>query len=351
MTSSPTLVGDTNRPSFQPTRFPTLAPTITQRDPPNIDACQLSNDGSTIRCSFDRATDRGGLKRTHPCSELLHFNGIVNALCVWASDESLIIYPTGNGQDQTSELIQIGDVVTLLDFMLRAKCPQLLSSASECLRWPTSGNVFAVLESPVEPLSPSIKIWAPSVLSYCSDYLLDLTSSTGDGGRDWSFYMITITSVVQSNKSVIDAKAISEFYQDQYQFSPPLPLPARVLRGNETYNVNVTLCNFMHRCGSSSTTVQVVDETAQPVVLIKGSVVRHHVRSEPLILQILSYVVICNQTNRVSNMLFSWKILKHGVGYISQPISTSRDPSKFKLPGLGLDVGMYTIEVSVTDQV
>jgi hypothetical protein len=230
-------------------------------DPPQIKTCRFANDGSNFVVTFDISTDRGNFGRSHPCADTFEFPGNMNALCVWQDQVSVKVFPTGNDvQDPSAgNLIEIGDLIAVKENILRAKCPALASDA-ECKQWLTASDTDCSLGPPLAAVSPVVSMSAPSVLSHCKSYTLDLTASSGAGGRAWSQQMINVSSVSQSNTSLVYQSEIVAFYRNEYLFSPPTELQSGYLLGGETYIFTVMFCNFLLQCHTSSTTVEVIKQ-------------------------------------------------------------------------------------------
>jgi hypothetical protein len=252
-------------------------------------------------------------------------------------------------EDATAgSLIEIGDVIAVMKKVLRAKCPALASDA-ECAQWLTAANTDCTLAAPPDPVSPVVSISAPSVLSQCKSYTLDLTASSGSGGREWTQQVINVSSISQTTASLEYQPQIEEFYRSEYSLSPPTALQSGYLVGNETYVFTVTLCNFLLQCHSSSASMEIINMNAMPVVTIAGSSDRLIRRADAVSLLSSAYVGTCNSTNRFSGMTFQWQVSEDGV-VSQQLLSTSNNPFKFGLPGGVLSVGStYTITVLVKD--
>ena len=349
VSSVPTIRGATNMPTFTPTPSPTVIPTIPLVDPPAINMCQISNDGSYISVIFDKSTNRATLKRSHRCVEFLTFDGAANALCVWKENSVLRVYPTGYEFSTTTDLVGIGDKILVKDGMLRANCPTT-ATVEECLKWLTSSNVQCVVTQPDSPLSPEIAISVPSVVSPCTTFILDLTASTGSGGRPWAEVTVNVSSVFVSNRSLISASRITDFYRDDYALSPPTPLTSDYMVENSSYAFTVRLCNYLQQCNSASVTVDVMKLNVIPIVTVAGSPSRRMKRSQTLSISTDAYVSYCNSSSRYSDMILHWEVSEKGVT-IDHLSSTSRDPFKFMLPGLSLSAGhSYTVTIVVTDK-
>ena len=349
VTSMPSFRGATNRPTLTPTSFPTAIPTIPVVDPPEISLCQFSNDGSYVSVVFDKPTDRATLERSHRCVDLLTFHSAAEALCVWKEYSVLRVYPTGYDFSATTTLIGIGDNILVKDGILRAKCPSM-ATLEECLKWMTSSSVQCEISPPHSPLLPEVSISVPSVVSPCTRFILDLTSSTGSGGRPWTTVTINVISTSVSNRSLVSASRMAAFYREDYAMFPPTPLGEGYMMENTSYTFTVRLCNYLQQCNSASVTVEVLKLSVIPVVTIAGSRSRRIKRSQTLSISADAHVAYCNSSKRHSDMSFHWKVTEDGVS-MDHIISTSRDPYKFVLPSFTLNAGhSYTIDIVVADE-
>ena len=353
-TSRPSLFPTTSSTSY-PTIVPTSRPSVVWLSPPQSISCVLANDGSFFTVMFNAKTNRGNYGSSHQCSKLLNFTNNVNSLCVWVDHQTLKVYPSGNGLQSMDSLIQIGDVVSVKEGTLRAKCP-VHASSGECAAWLTASSINCLLAAPLLALKPIVSIVVPVMLSQCKAFTLDITGSTGSGGRDWTTILVSVSSISQSNASLLYEPDIESFFENDFVHSPPTPMPAGFLLENETYVVTVMLCNFLSKCASRSTTVSVVNSNAIPLVTIAGSgSIRQLVRSDPLLLQSSAYVGTCEGTDRYSGMQFKWEIFEDdgsGQGWqLNEAImSISKTPSSFKLKAATLSVGSrYTMTMYVTD--
>ena len=93
---------------------------------------------------YDKPTNRATLERSHRCDDFLTFPGVEKALCVWKDYSVLRVYPTGYDSPSPERLIEIGDVISVKDGILRAKCP-ILASPAECVKWISSSGLQCVV--------------------------------------------------------------------------------------------------------------------------------------------------------------------------------------------------------------
>ena len=114
-------------------------------------------------------------------------------------------------------------------------------------------------------ISPSVSISAPAVIGDCDDLVLDLTSSSGNGGRPWFDIAITVEAL-----GTVNVSTLQRFLSNNYEESPPTPIPAKFLLKDVVYTFIVKLCNFMGKCSQASRRVLVQSKTI-PTVTLPGS--------------------------------------------------------------------------------
>jgi hypothetical protein len=111
---------------------------------------------------------------------------------------------------------------------------------------------------------------------------LDVSSSTGNGGRSWK----TVNIVVQATGVSDGVAALQSYLNQYYTISPPKSIPPSLMLPNYNYIFTVQLCNFLGQCASKSATVQKTSDNSIPLVTIPGSSSRSMSRSQ--VLNILS---------------------------------------------------------------
>jgi hypothetical protein len=343
VTSFPTVLGMTNPPSAQPSLW--------HREAPLISDCQFSGDGRYISVSFDMLTDRAGLEKSHQCSAIFDFKSVSSAMCVWHDHKTVRVFPSGGSLTVTAtELVEIGDTIHLINNTIRAQCPShAVSDDNDCSQWATSENQSCSIRAPLYPIAPVVSISAPFVVAECMEYLLDLTTSTGAGGRQWASFHVSLSTRSGTGYSMSTSQEILDFFKYNYTFFPPLAMSAEPFIEGDFYTFDIELCNFLQQCGNSSTTVQIVTSKKTAVVTIPGSMHKQIQRSEALVLQSSAHVSTCSGDTRTSGMSFSWEILGKNSSRVDI-VSTSTDETKFQLPGFQLTAGVtYTITVTVAD--
>ena len=162
---------------------------------------------------------------------------------------------------------QAGDFITLTGGSLRAACrpgtvcsSNLITEVADSSRVPRfvmSGKTFAqpissvslVIQPPLVTLVPTVMLSLPTQCGACNDLNIDLSASTGNGGRPW-------TSVVWDVQAANGGtKVILAYLDSNYDMIANTVIIPRGLLLSTTYSFGVTLTNFF---GSSTTQTSVV---------------------------------------------------------------------------------------------
>ena len=182
----------------------------------------------------------------------------------------------------------------------------------------------------------------PSVVSSCAGVIVDLTMSTGSGGRPW----LGLTMSVQSDDAK-GATAVEALLNTDFHANTPSTIPSHYFAIGTTYSFSTRLCNFLGACGQATRAVLVYpDERLIPFVTIQGSQLTNIRISDPLLLSSDAYTVDCNETLTRAGLEYTWTVSLDGV---SQPglVSISQDSSKLRLAPFALSV-RRTYEVRLT---
>ena len=125
----------------------------------------------------DSGTDRAGyLGATFDCDALIDFPLASAAKCVWTTSDTLTAT-----LDHRATCIP-DDNITVLGGLLKPYCSYL-----DCSCWPHSNASGPVqIARPDVPLTPVAVFVGSQSIGSCSDVDIDLTTSIGSGGRDWS---------------------------------------------------------------------------------------------------------------------------------------------------------------------
>jgi hypothetical protein len=304
---------------------------------PQLSKVQFSDLGTRLIATFDSATDKGAITASlFACDLLFTFAGADLATCTWETT-SMVTMQLGS-----LATVVIGDDFQLKGGCVRAAC--VSDNTTLCGLYETVPETNATVANADAPVSPIVQISMPSTVSICSPFTLDLTSSTGSGGRD--FQNISITVSTAGSGSLTN---ITEFFET-YVFNPAPAVPAGTLETGG-YNFLVQICNFLQQCTSSSQTIAVIDD-AIPTASIIGSSYREIYRDASLSLQSAASVTECDGTRTTNGLSYFWSAYRvaSSTTLISTLVSTSASPANYRLGAFSLDVStLYEIEVTVID--
>jgi hypothetical protein len=303
---------------------------------PQLVSVASADDGSHVLINFDSNTDKGRGAMQFACSALFSFACADKSSCVWSSSKQVQAFVSAqSGCAAVNSPVSMAAGATV-----RAQCQ--LSACDNSL-WPTASTTASVnVTSSQSTVAPTVAISAPSALGSCDTLSLDLSASSGNGGRSWLSRSITVETLATSN--VTD---LQWFLSNTYKDSPPTPIPAALLSKGYAYNFVVKLCNFMGKCSQGSKRVLVQDK-AVPTVTLPGASLRTVARSAQLLVSSDAYVQGCLSGSRSrSDLAYSWTVSLAGVPQAVP--SLSKDPSRLRLPAYSLQVGsLYDISLKVT---
>lgn len=303
--------------------------------PPEMISARWQTSGLKFTIYFDSNTDMGRLFSPHPCDALFSFDGAHEARCSW-SDPSVCVVSL-NGE----KMLSIDGSIQLLPDVLRAECPE---NCKDGLNWTTAAPMTIVVSRSQSPVKPTCVISAPPTVGNCDSPDIDISSSTGSGGRPWKSANFSVTgSDMESSLSV-------ESLLMTYNLSTgdlPLRIPSGMLKVGDFYDISVQLCNVMGKCCQTTHHMSKTQEKS-PVVGISGSKRLTIKAKQPLSLQARAFVSMCNGSSVTTGLNYEWSVYKED-DIIESITSTSRDPSKFKLTAYTLSPStVYRILVRVS---
>jgi hypothetical protein len=204
--------------------------------PPSFVSAEFTSDGGIAQFTFSHDTNRAEFDNDEfSCEEVLTFPLASSTTCSWVDPMHLIARLNPNSE------LMVGSLVTLQENVITSACDTLVTDCSS-LKF-ASGSME--MSSAVKIL-PVVVVSAPRTVSESSFFVLDLTSSTGSGGRAWR----NVTIVVSSSTAV--TTSVQQFYSQSYSAVPPTPLLPGLLVKQNYYNFFITLCNFLGNCRSTS---------------------------------------------------------------------------------------------------
>ena len=319
----------------------TVLTTDTLPSIPQILYVRFSNDGTSVNVIFDSETNKGDITTaTFDCSRMFLFSGVATSTCSWISPSSIQILLGSSATLYPGNSIFTFNSIS--NIMIQSKC---FFTKSKCLNYLPMVNVTMPILKPLIPVKPKIGISAPLIIGNCDNYVLDLSSSTGNCGRTFS----NISFSVSTNGNVSEAMDAERILNNLFQISPPTSIPSGTFPEGLN-NIQIKLCNFLGVCSQASTQLNVLTNSA-PIVTISGKATISQESLAPLILYGDATMTICSKkiSSTKKNLQYTWKILKnnHQVWNIT---SKSKRKNVFSLkPYALLPNNLYTFQLIVID--
>jgi hypothetical protein len=300
---------------------------------PNITSSAFSDDGLSIRITFDADTDRGqGVEPLYAtefnCANLVVFPDASLAKCSWITRASLfaklhVIAPAA-ARRRLSIVAADSYTVNVVALAIRPRC--LAGATYACSRRPYSSeeNVVAV-QLPANPAVPYVSLSASAKYVSCDDIVLDPSASNGDAGVSWLSIAWSVrgTGDVRFLEEYLNAEAVTDIYS-------AVALPNNFSQRADNFIVTLTLTNFFSRSSNSSIQIFSADGNTRPNTGIAGSSTRVLYRDESFKLSSNASVPECLGLKN-KTLSYVWKVfeMKDGVPVVRKYKSTSNDPRRF----------------------
>lgn len=221
--------------------------------PPKMKSITYSSDGNTILIKFWSPTNQGGFTNRMSCSTFFLSTGLtLRTSCLWVDKSTITIL---NSNDH---FIQVGDNVTLKAGVVKAEC----TVESLCSNWKMNDLQTLTVLPPSVGTIPTVRMAAPDQIGPCDDYVLDLSSSTGFGGRSWKSVSISVRS---SNPNTT---SLQSYLTTINSLARPISISKSYFTSGAVYNFAVTLCNFLDFCGTGVKVLIVSSSNNNPVALL-----------------------------------------------------------------------------------
>jgi hypothetical protein len=149
---------------------------------PALVGAVFSDSGAYIAISFSVPTDQAGITANKwMCDTLFTFMGASIASCSWADLMTVRAYPSpfSTNPNTPGRAVQPGDSFSVVGGKVRSQCRY----GTTCTNNVATAAVRTTVQPPVNPLVPNAVLNVPSSIGACSDLNVDLSSSTGSGGR------------------------------------------------------------------------------------------------------------------------------------------------------------------------
>jgi len=192
-----------------------------------------------------------------------------------------------------------------------------------------------IVAKPVSPVTPVVVAYYASKVSKCSDSEMDVSGSLGSGGRAFRFFWRMQNNSVPYPENLVALVAQTN--------GSVLSIPNNQLTPGTTYNLTVTLCNFLGGNASKELSFYVSTEAIPSLLLSAPSSIYVY---DSLEVMAEAEATICNDSTTVSSTLsYTWKVLGE-----SEIVSTSANPTLFKTGAYSFkSLQTYVIRATVTD--
>jgi hypothetical protein len=318
---------------------------------PTLASARFSNDGSSVIVQFDASTDRGtvaGLPfvSVFPCSKLFLFgpdssgHGASFATCQWNSEATVVTaFPSA-----AHPLYPNNSTVILVSGLVRAACPSSVS-ASTCKSWSPALSSSVVIEPPAAALIPRVKVSLANSIGACDSPKLDISGSTGSGGRIWASVNVTVSSKA-SNMS-----ALKTYLESDHRFDVPIVISNSLLQKSAIYVFYIELCNWLGSCSGSSASLTVLNKILPFVNIIGGPTLTATVNAT-IRLSSIAFTADCDGSHSTLELQYAWSIAqvsnKTSASSLSV-VSTAKDPTKYTLSSFQLTAStIYSVRLTVT---
>lgn len=323
---------------------------------PSLISCIFDVSGAYVVITFNTPTDEAGITAlTWQCDKLFTFRSAKSTVCSWTSLTTV----RGTFDGSALSLLQPGDTLAVLGGLLRSACMGTSCSSNAYLevsdesdrsqfrlKSPSSDRMalsssaaHVIVQAPTVSVVPTIVVGAPTQLGACNNLSVDLSASTGSGGRRWS----SVTFSVAATNGI--SSAIASYLTNSFNNISNIAVIPRSMLLSATYSITATVTNFFGNSASRSSTVQVLGDPNLPSVTILGPGYRSIKALSPLSLQGAAVLSSCAISYA---LVYKWTLFD----FLGQPLlsnSTNRDPRQYTAPPHFFSPGStYSIVLTVT---
>jgi hypothetical protein len=316
---------------------------------PMFQMALLSLDGRYCTITFSTQTNKAGIAYNFPCTTFLQFPGDSKAFCYWQDAATIIIYPDLTTPQAIAQAIGVGSVIVVKpNNNIKAICP---AENSGCVSGAVPPFQSHLVEPPITPATPNIVFASPSIITGCSSWAVDLTATSGDGGR--GFQGKIFISGSNADGTPANVGLFNTYFKSNYTLAKPFTIPSRVFTVGATYHVDLELCNFFLKCNWGNFTLTISTENSvPPVVVVAGASYRNFYTTAALSVTATAYTTTCAGGQDFSGMSYDWIFVNMTGAPSVMPGNWkfSKTPSVFLLPSYSVQVpGPYMVRLTVTD--
>jgi hypothetical protein len=324
-----------------------LLPNTSAVPAPSFASANFISSGSSLLLVFSGPTDLAGMNSVDgswTCSKLFIFSNASLCSCQWTNSSTVAVsFPsTSMLMAYDAFLVPGASTVTLKAGMVRASCIPSTNCSANLL----SPAVTVAVGIAGAAVSPIVILQGASTIVDCSDYVLDASSSYGNGGRAWKRFSWTVTDNGSSRSNLLTDISVG---LNKGDVNGPLLIPRSYLYPAEL-TFTLTLTNFLGAVSSASKTVTVSpyeDGMQVPVQLsILGST---HFRVAVSAQTVITANVSFSDCGEFGVMGYAWKMIDLVDQSIVYTGSSSPNPLQLTLPPYSLQSQhMYSVTVTAS---
>ena len=311
---------------------------------PSCTGAVFSNNGAYLAISFNGPTDQAGITANKwPCDTLFAFLAAGLSTCSWVDLSTVRAYPSpfSTNPNTPGRAVQPGDPFAVIGGKIRSQC-RYGTVCSNNVLMPAYANY---VQAPENPITPVAALGIPSSIGACSDLKVDLSASTGGGGRPWT----SIDWSVGAAAANVDATPIARYLETKFDKTSNYVVVPKVLLFPTTYTFTVTLHNFLDVTnssygGSAVASVSVIGDVNLPIVSILGPALFNTKANAALTLTAAAALTPCSQS---SILRYTWNVVDP-TNAKRKFSSSGIDPTKFTFDAFTLAAGAtYTVTAKV----
>ena len=308
----------------------------TTKPAPTLRRAQLAGSGASMSISFDGSTDQANIEDdTFSCDLIFIFDGAIGSTCSWTNSTTVrALFPASDG---SFDLVEVGGDITVLPSVIRAECV----SGTVCSAYNTTLAQTIQLLAPNTPISPTVVVIAPSIVSPCAAVPVDASGSTGSGGRPWSALEWVVTSSLPGD----DVTGIQQVFNNTGALlGQIITIPEDLLTFQAVYSVSLTLTNYLGESNSATVLFTQDSNPNLPTATITGSSSLTTTRADVFIAYTEAIQAPCANDSQLS---YQWSVLLDGEEQDFP--SSSKDPATLLIDPYVLTLGAtYTLRFEVT---
>lgn len=308
--------------------------------PPALETVRFNDIGTSIEVTFDKPVGRANFpKFSFQCDRIIN---MLNASsfgnepkCFWGQEDKLLRIDLGE-----AATIKPGDVLVIRGGVIYA---------NEFSEFAMTEQSFTILP-PANPILPVAIVSGARSLGQCDDLYLDVSASTGGGGRalEIQWTMLNFKSSNDSSSTSIFEELLQNATKNN---KVELYILGEDILPNYTYEIFVLVKNFLGANGTSESIIISKKDLPLPSIKIVGPAVRTILRSDPISLVAVGSSASCGNETKRQRLLYTWSLKDQSLdlsGIVKSTNLRKLDiPSLVFLPGTKYKV---VIQVAMADR-